>query len=92
MKISWGHWELRKPGLSAVWSTTDPASVSLRMRGGWLGVSRVWPGSVVGHHMQPPSGQPSFLTGPFLEPPSVPIGSHQALPSCHPLHAPAAQR
>lgn len=26
MKISWEHWELRKPGPITVWSTTDLAS------------------------------------------------------------------
>lgn len=34
----------------------------------------------------------SFLPGPLLEPPSVSTRPHQALPSCHPLHAPPSQR
>lgn len=34
----------------------------------------------------------SSLPGPLLEPPRLSTGSHQALPSHHPLHAPSSQR
>lgn len=32
------------------------------------------------------------LPGPLVESPSISPGPHQALPSCHPLHAPSPQR
>ena len=49
---------------------------------------------VVGHGVRDPPSLTvaSSLSGPLMEPPSVPSGPHQALPSPHPRHAPSSQR
>ncbi|EAW57945.1 Rap guanine nucleotide exchange factor (GEF) 3, isoform CRA_b [Homo sapiens] len=63
----------------------------------------VWP-QQLGH--QPPSPhlgaaasqspeavlRPREAAGSLMEPPGIPTGPRQALPSCHPLHAPSSQR
>lgn len=62
----------------------------LSLAGGHLDM--LW--HVVGHGVRDPPSLTvaSSLSGPLVEPPSVPSGPHQALPSPHPLHAPSSQR